>query len=82
MPEQTIDALACHDGVLRSAIEVPGGRVFKAIEDACCAAFDVGPDVDRAARRLSTGYGGQLLVSKATFETLPVLPAAGLAFGD
>ena len=32
-------ALACHDALLRAAIETHGGHVFKTVGDALCAAF-------------------------------------------
>jgi class 3 adenylate cyclase len=106
-------ALARHDGILQSAIEVNGGHVFKTVGDAFCAAFPTaadaldaalsaqralfsegwyegfaikarmalhtgtgeerggdyfGPSVNRVARLLSAGHGGQTLLSHATQE--------------
>ena len=123
-------ALARHDALMREAIAAVGGRTFKTVGDAFCAAFDsapaavaatlaaqfalaaepwstprpirvrmaihtgeaeardgdyFGPPLNRAARLLATGHGGQTLVSAATYEivrdNLP--PGASLAtLGD
>src|SRR5215210_2971285 len=113
-------ALACHDEILRNAIEERGGYVFKTVGDAFCASFPTatdaieaalsaqrtlfaqkwgetgplrvrmalhtgaaeerdgdyfGPRVNRVARLLSAGHGGQTLISLATQElTRDVLP--------
>ncbi len=114
-PELMKAAMAHHDMLLRAAIEVHGGYVFKTVGDAFCATFQspldalfaalaslralrdarwadtgplrvrmalhtgtaeeregdyFGPTVNRAARLLSTGHGGQLLVSLVTHELL------------
>jgi predicted ATPase/class 3 adenylate cyclase len=106
-------ALARHDAILREAIEVHGGRTFKTVGDAFCAAFTrapdavaaalaaqeglsaqpwtendeirirmavhtglaeerdgdyFGPTVNRVARLLAAGYGGQILLSAAAHE--------------
>ena len=107
-------ALARHDEILRRAIEVHGGYVFKTVGDAFCAAFSTaldalesaltaqrallsepwegeidalrarmalhtgtaeerdgdyfGPAVNRVARLLSAGHGGQVLLSLPTQE--------------
>lgn len=42
-------ALARHDGLLRTAIEANGGRVFKTVGDAFYAAFATAPEALRAA---------------------------------
>ena len=42
-PEAMRQALARHDTILRSAIERHGGRVFKTVGDAFCAAFPLAP---------------------------------------
>ena len=107
MPE----ALRRHDDVLRTAIEMHGGSVFKTVGDAFCAAFShasdaaaaaadaqralaaedwsaigglvvrmalhsgstderdgdyFGPAVNRVARLMSIGHGGQIVVSGVT----------------
>ena len=108
-------ALARHDEILKSTVSAHGGRVFKMIGDACCAAFPsapqalqaalaaqkaifsepwdersrvrvrmalhtgeaeerdgdyFGPPVNRVARLLSAGHGGQTLLSRATREQI------------
>lgn len=112
-PDAMRAALARHDALLRQAIEAHGGRVFKTIGDAFCAAFQTpqdglnaavdaqralaaerwettgpirarmalhcgevqfrdndyfGPPVNRVARLLGVGHGGQVLLSKAVWE--------------
>jgi predicted ATPase/class 3 adenylate cyclase len=111
-------ALARHDAILRRAIAAYGGRVFKTVGDAVCAAFArapdalaaalacqrelisepwsaaglpnehplrvrmalhtgtvaaeagdyLGPPLNRVARLLAAGHGGQVLLSRATWE--------------
>ena len=101
-PEEMRRALAAHDEVLRSAIEMRGGWLFKHTGDGVCAAFSVaedavatavdaqgrlglpvrmgiatggaelrgddyfGPALNRAARVVAAGHGGQILVAAAT----------------
>lgn len=48
-PELMHDQLARHDALLRRAIQAQGGRVFKTIGDAFCAAFPAALDAVRAA---------------------------------
>src|SRR5215212_250291 len=112
--EEMRTALARHDEILRRAIEVHGGHVFKTVGDAFCATFSTafdalesalaaqrallsepwqteigalrvrmalhtgtaeerggdyfGPAVNRVARLLSAGHGGQVLLSSSTQE--------------
>src|SRR5437867_4325584 len=70
-PEVMRDALTRHDALLRRAIEVHGGHVFKTVGDEFCAAFRTAPDALAAAidaqRALLDGGVG---------------PAAGLSIGD
>ena len=114
IPDWMRNALARHDAILRQTIELHGGRVFKTIGDAFCAAFRdsshaldaalsiqralrsetwgeewgvdglrvrvalhtgpvqerdgdyFGPAVNRVARLLAAGHGGQILLSQAT----------------
>lgn len=106
-------AVACHDAIVRRAIESDGGYVFKTIGDAFCAAFRAapealraalavqrdldkedfsavdglrvraalhtgyaderdsdyfGPTVNRVARLLAIGHGGQILVAAGTAD--------------
>ena len=42
-------ALACHDAILREAIETHGGAVFKTVGDAFYATFPAAPDALEAA---------------------------------
>ena len=42
-------ALACHDKIVRDAIEANGGYVFKTIGDAFCAAFNTAVEAIQAA---------------------------------
>jgi class 3 adenylate cyclase len=51
-PEAMHPALARHDALARGAIEGHGGRVFKTIGDAFCAAFATAPDAVAAALAL------------------------------
>jgi predicted ATPase/class 3 adenylate cyclase len=113
-PQAMAEALARHDGLLKSAIEARGGYVFKTVGDAFCAAFSsasaasraalaaqralleegwaegvgairarmalhagaaeerdgdyFGSSVNRVARLLSAGHGGQVLLSHAAQE--------------
>jgi class 3 adenylate cyclase len=112
-PEAMSQALARHDELLREAVEIRGGFVFKTVGDAFYAAFSTaaeaveaaldaqkfllseeweetgplkvrvvlhtgmaeerngdyfGPTINRAARLLSTGHGGQVLLSLSTQE--------------
>jgi predicted ATPase/class 3 adenylate cyclase len=96
------NALAVHDGVLRSAIEAQGGFMFKHTGDGVCAAFSspksaidaavaaqrelqlpvrmglatgeaqlregdyFGAVLNRAARVMAAGHGGQVLVADST----------------
>jgi class 3 adenylate cyclase len=46
-------ALACHDEILRSALEERGGYVFKTVGDAFCCAFPTAPDALEAALEIS-----------------------------
>src|SRR5918993_1363302 len=48
-PSAMQQALARHDGILRSVIETNGGFVFKTIGDAFCAAFSSATDAVEAA---------------------------------
>jgi predicted ATPase/class 3 adenylate cyclase len=112
-PEAMTHALACHDALLRQAIESHGGHVFKTVGEAFYAAFSTPPEavvaaleaqralvtepweetgplrirvalhtgvpqlrggdyfggpINRAARLLEAGHGGQVLLSAATQE--------------
>ncbi|MGH3085839.1 MAG: protein kinase domain-containing protein [Rubrobacteraceae bacterium] len=113
-PVQMQAALNRHDEIMRAAIEVHGGYVFKTVGDACCAAFErtrdalraaleaqralfaeswtdpvrlrvrmalhtgaaeeerdgdyFGPTVNRVARLLSAGHGGQVLLSGPAYD--------------
>jgi predicted ATPase/class 3 adenylate cyclase len=112
-PEAMSQALARHDELLREAVEVRGGFVFKTVGDAFYVAFSTaaeaveaaldaqkfllseeweeagplkvrvvlhtgtaeerngdyfGPTMNRAARLLSAGHGGQVLLSLSTQE--------------
>ena len=112
-PEAMAGALRRHDELLRSAIALHGGHVFKTIGDAFCVAFSMassgveaallaqqtlsrenwndvgglrvrmalhtgvaderdadyfGPPLNRVARLLAVGHGGQVLVSGVTAE--------------
>src|SRR5439155_24585372 len=54
-PEMMRTLLARHDALLRTTIEQSGGRVFKMMGDACCAAFptpDSAVNAAVAAQRL------------------------------
>lgn len=112
-PEAMRTALVRHDALLRATVTAHGGRVFKMVGDACCAAFAraegavaaaaavqravadedwgtigpiwvrvavhtgqveerdndyFGPALNRVARLLAAGHGGQILLSQATHE--------------
>jgi predicted ATPase/class 3 adenylate cyclase/Flp pilus assembly protein TadD len=114
-PAAMAAALARHNELLRDAIETHGGRVFKVMGDAFCAAFAaapdasaaalgaqralliedfsavngirvrialhtghaheregdyVGPTLNRIARLVAIGHGGQILISGATAKLL------------
>jgi WD40 repeat protein/class 3 adenylate cyclase len=117
-PERMHRELARHDALLREAIQANGGRVFKTIGDAFCAAFPkpedaaqtaveaqralclelkglrvrmalhtgpaelrdgdyFGPALNRVARLLTAGHGGQILLSRAVADRLGGLPPCG-----
>ena len=119
-PDAMRTALARHDALVRAAVARTGGRVFKAIGDAFCAAYPTareavdgalaiqralaaenwgapgplrvraaihsgaaeprdddyfGPALNRVARLLSAGHGGQTLLSRAAADAVAdVLP--------
>jgi predicted ATPase len=120
-------ALARHDFLMRRAITVHGGFVFKTVGDAFCAAFArpdeavaaaveaqralraedfsavegvsvrmglhtgttderdgdyFGPTVNRVARLMAIGHGGQILVSGAVREAIQVDALADTSFID
>src|SRR5215217_794184 len=121
------EALARHDDLLRAVIEGHGGRVFKTVGDAFCAAFPTavdalatavaaqralaserwgeagplrvrmalhtgevderahdyfGPPLNRLARLLAAGHGGQVLLSAATHELVRDSLPDGVALRD
>lgn len=120
-------ALARHDAIVRHAVQSTGGRVFKTVGDAFCAAFAVAPEavsaaliaqqalmaepwptpvplrvrmalhtgaaevrdgdyfgspLNRIARLLSAGYGGQILLSQAVQELARDSLPEGVALQD
>jgi predicted ATPase/class 3 adenylate cyclase len=109
-------ALADHDAVLRQAIEVHAGHIFKTIGDAFCTAFSTpsdalaaafdaqlglrvrmalhtgqpehrdedyfGRDLNRVARLVSIGHGGQVLVSGPTRDLIGEDALEGAGFLD
>jgi predicted ATPase/class 3 adenylate cyclase len=58
-PELMAVALRRHDEILRSAIEMAGGYVFKTVGDAFCAAFRTAPAALDAALAAQRGLGAQ-----------------------
>src|SRR4051812_17811833 len=62
VPKAMETALARHDAILRAAIEAEGGRVFKTMGDAFCAAFPT------AAAALAAGVRVQHWLRAATWE--------------
>src|SRR5690349_13648649 len=71
-PQQMQVALQRHDAILRSAIELNGGYVFKTIGDAFCAAFSTphyalkaALDVQRALHSEQWGESGPIKVRMA-----------------
>src|SRR5215212_4667246 len=127
-PQAMQAALARHDEILRRAIEMHGGYVFKTVGDAFCAAFPrapgaldatleaqralsgeewgeeigilkvrmalhtgaaeesggdyFGPPVNRVARLMSAGHGGQILLSLPTHELVRDRLPAGATLID
>ncbi len=125
-PEAMKNALACHDALLRLAIEENNGYAFKTVGDAFCAAFSTapealaaalnaqralaaepwgetpikvrmalhvgaaqerdgdyfGPPLNRVARLLAAGYGGQTLLSAAAEELVRVYLPQGVELRD
>ncbi len=126
-PEAMREALARHDALLRETVETRGGRVFKTMGDAVCAAFptatdalsaalaaqlalqaqewgDLGPlrvrmalhvgaaetrngdyagsALNRVARLLSIGHGGQTLVSQTAHDLVQDALPEGVALRD
>ena len=136
-PEAMPGALAEHDALLREAIETHGGRVFKTVGDAFCAAFETptaalaaavdaqrglrdrpqrcasdqgsptsevlairvrmglhtgaaeqrdgdyfGTTLNRAARVMSAGHGGQILLTAETAALLDSAPTGGITLRD
>jgi class 3 adenylate cyclase len=71
-------ALAQHDGLLRACIESQGGRVFKTVGDAFCAAFATAPDAAGAVLDIQHS----LLADEATAgEPIPLKVRAVLHTG-
>jgi predicted ATPase/class 3 adenylate cyclase len=126
-PDEMRSALARHDGLVRAAVARTGGRVFKAIGDAFCAAFPsprealegalaiqralaaedwgapgplrvraaihmgaaeerdddfFGPALNRVARLLSAGHGGQTLLSRAAADAVADVLPTGASLRD
>ena len=126
-PDEMRVALARHDALVRAAVARTGGRVFKAIGDAFCAAFPspreavegalaiqralaaedwgapgplrvraaihsgdaeerdddyFGPALNRVARLLSAGHGGQTLLSRAAADAVADALPTGASLRD
>jgi class 3 adenylate cyclase len=117
-PQAMRAALACHDSILRLAIEAHGGIIFGTAGDAFYAAFSdarqalaaalaweevgalrvrialhtgaaelrdgdyFGPPLNRVARLLVAGHGGQILLSFATHELVRNQLPPGAALRD
>jgi predicted ATPase/class 3 adenylate cyclase len=126
-PDEMRAALARHDALVRAAVARTGGRVFKAIGDAFCAAYPspvkaldgalaiqralgaeawgapgplrvraaihmgeaeerdddyFGPALNRVARLLSAGHGGQTLLSRATADAVADALPTGVSLRD
>src|SRR5919112_4712227 len=77
-PEKMRTALAHHDEMLRSAIEVHGGHVFKTVGDAFCAAFPTAPEALEAALSVQRA----LLVNEDRDEAGPLLVRMALHTGS
>lgn len=121
------EAMARHDGIVRSSIESNGGAVFTTVGDEFCSAFSTphqavaaavdtqiqlaaeewgevapfrvrmalhtgtaderdgdyfGPSLNRCARLLSIGHGGQILVSAVTAQLLQIDLPVGVGMTD
>jgi class 3 adenylate cyclase len=79
-------ALARHDRLMREAIELQGGYVFKTMGDAFCAAFPTATEALSAAlaaqRALSTEAWGQTPIRvRMALHTGPAEECAGDYFG-
>jgi predicted ATPase/class 3 adenylate cyclase len=126
-PAAMRDALARHDALLREVVESHGGRVFKTMGDAVCAAFRTasdalaaalaaqlalnaqdwgeleslrvrmalhvgsaearngdyaGPALNRVARLLAIGHGGQTLVSQTLYDLVQGAAPEGVTLRD
>ena len=126
-PDEMRAALARHDALVRAAVARSGGRVFKAIGDAFCAAYPeprralegalaiqralaaenwgavgplrvraaihagaaeerdddfFGPALNRVARLLSAGHGGQTLLSRAAADAAADALPTGASLRD
>ena len=126
-PDEMRVALARHDALVRAAVARTGGRVFKAIGDAFCAAYPspakaldgalaiqrslaaeawgapgplrvraaihmgdaeerdddfFGPALNRVARLLSAGHGGQTLLSRAAADAVADALPTGVSLRD
>jgi predicted ATPase/class 3 adenylate cyclase len=126
-PDEMRAALARHDALVRAAVARTGGRVFKAIGDAFCAAYPgtrealdgalaiqralaaeewgatgplrvraaihvgaaeerdddfFGPALNRVARLLSAGHGGQTLLSRAAADAVADALPTGVSLRD
>jgi predicted ATPase/DNA-binding SARP family transcriptional activator/class 3 adenylate cyclase len=76
-PEAMSAALARHDALLRQAIEVQGGVVFKRVGDAVCAAFATAPPALAAAlagQRVLLGSSVSGVGGRVTDDGSPPLP--------
>jgi predicted ATPase/class 3 adenylate cyclase len=76
-PEAMRTALARHDSILRSSVEHSGGKVFKTIGDAFCAAFPSADGAVRAALDIQMA-----LHTEAWSETGPIRVRVALHTGE
>jgi predicted ATPase/class 3 adenylate cyclase len=58
-PEEMKDALACHDAIVRGAVEAHGGVVFSTMGDGLAAVFASAREAVRAVLAAQQGLGGE-----------------------
>src|SRR5215475_2416262 len=75
-------ALARHDALLREAIEAHGGRVFKTVGDAFCAAFATAPGAIEAALGAQRALRAELWPQQAPIRTRIALHTGAAEFRD
>lgn len=81
-PDQMADALARHDALLRHAIDIHGGYVFKTVSNAFCAAFDTASPGLAAALAAQRGLMALTTTGQASTIDTPVAVISTVVGGE